>query len=123
MLATIVNALKQVVSPDYDFNRRRLRRIRKRLPLQIQPLDADFNAAGDPFWTTSRDFSRNGIGFNWHETLECPYVHITIPDHSFNGIAEVRHFARLSIDNGMYIIGAEFLDEFEAGLTSEDHFS
>ncbi|MEM7454065.1 MAG: hypothetical protein AAF456_06885 [Planctomycetota bacterium] len=117
MLATLFNALKFVVNPsERSANRRRLKRYRHKLPLLVQPLDDDYMETGDPFWTTSRDFSRNGIGFNWHKTLECRFVNISIPDHSFSGIAEVRHFTQLSIDNGMYIIGAEFMDEFDIAI-------
>ena len=111
MIETIINALKFVAAPHRGENRRLHQRTSYRVPLLIQPLDDDYCEQGEPFWTMSRDFSRKGIGFNWSHPVLSSFVHISIPDHGFSGIAEVRHNTPKSGSDGLFVVGAEFLDE------------
>lgn len=83
-----------------------------RVTLTIQPLTEDFLPDGEGFSAISNDVSLKGMAFVSHDAIEHDFVRVSFPQFEISVIAKVRHNTSIGIDYPLFLVGAEFLDEY-----------
>ena len=92
--------------------RRQFCRHALRVTLSIQPLTEDFLPDGEGFSAISSDISLKGMAFVNPDPIEHDFIRISFAQFGIHVIAKVRHNSSIGIDYPLFLVGAEFLDEY-----------
>ena len=113
----VAQQLQKIVDFEpYEFRTRRNHtRSTRSISISLQPLDADFQPTGDTFWVVSRDISISGMGLICHEPIRCDHIRVGLMNEHVTAIARVRHNTSIGEKYPLYLVGIEFLQEFEQG--------
>jgi len=100
----------------YEFRSRRNNpRTTRSISVSIQPLDDDFQPKGQMFWVVSRDVSTKGMGLICHEPIQCEHVRVGLMNEHVTAISKVRHNTSIGEKYPLYLVGVEFLHDFQKG--------
>ncbi|MEL7498235.1 MAG: PilZ domain-containing protein [Planctomycetota bacterium] len=97
---------------DFD-SRRKHQRVPRSISISVEPVDADFQSQGEPFWVVSRDISRRGIGLISYDPIRHEFVRIGLLNENISVIGQVRHNTAIGHRYPLYLVGVEFLNEME----------
>ncbi|MEM7474872.1 MAG: PilZ domain-containing protein [Planctomycetota bacterium] len=90
-------------------NRRDSDRVPWRSSVELHPLDADFNPAGEKLKAFSSDISRKGIGLISPLPVEHEFVKIVVPDAELSLYGRVMHTTNIGDEWPQFLVGIQFL--------------
>ena len=108
----VVSFVRRVIDghcPRVEFERRAQPREPITIPVLVQPLDAQFQPAGDVFGAVTKDISTGGIGVLHSEPITARYLQITLAaqdGEEMSLLAQVKHCTTVGQH---YHIGARFV--------------
>jgi hypothetical protein len=108
--------LQNLISPpQIEFSARRTnQRVPRSISVSLQPLDDDFQAAGECQWLMSRDISPYGVGLVSYNPIPQVYVRIGLMNDEISALGKVRHNTSIGHKYPLFLVGVEFLKAIQS---------